>query len=282
MKKTVASVLTALCLLGALASGLCAMAELDYTDADRVIKLHNQYQGYQPTGGLRGGAQGYYDARSFQIQNGKYWCWWGNVYGVDCLEQGGCHAFAFSHAVQWRLQQNLGDAVLFELIDVCENPSDYSLYHGYPKCAASAYPHTSSFEAYSRLCEEKYALTCSREDVPERNEDAWLRFFFFFKTAILLVDGHYNTAVDYLEYEGKRYVQILDSASNAGVTRTWGRAYMAYNHKKLFNLGTPVFGYGPMQYWVEMSDFLPNYISVDAVLTGGVWTEHAGKRLGAY
>ena len=262
-------------ILAVLLCTLPVLGELSYTDAKEIIKLHNQYQNYRSTGGLRDGAQGYYDARNFQIQNGKYWCWWDGVYGVDCLEQGGCHAFAYSHAVQWLLQQKLGDGVLHELIDACENPSDYCMYHSYPKCKASAYPHKTSSEAYARLCVEKYGLTASADDALDRCEEEWTAFFDAGRIAVLLVDGHYNVAVDYLDYEGTTYVQILDSAPNASVTRTWGTAYMVYKNEKIYRIGTPAFGIGPYQYWVAMADFLENYISVDRTLTGGNWEGHA-------
>ena len=253
-----------------------AAAELNFTDANKVIKLHNQYEGYKPTGGLKGGATGYYGAEEFQIQNGKYWCWWGDVYGVDCLEQGGCHAFSYSHAVQWLLQQNLGDEVLHALIDVCENPSDYSLYHGYPKCKASPYPHTDSNGAYARLCEEQYGLATAADSAPDREREEWLRFFDDGKIAILLVDGHYNVAVDYVVYNGAAYVQILDSAPNASLTRTWEQAYTVVNNKA-YPIGTPAFARSPFQYWVTMEDFLAHYITVDVVLYGGVWEGHADR-----
>ena len=213
-------------ILALLFGTLPVSAEISYTDARELIKLHNQYRNYRSTGGLRDGAQGYYDARNFQIQNGKYWCWWDGVYGVDCLEQGGCHAFSYSHAVQWLLQQNLGDEVLHALIDACENPSDYGLYHSYPKCKASAYPHKSSSEAYAQLCADKYGLAALAEGAPDRNAEEWLAFFDAGKIAILLVDGHYNVAVDYLGYDGQTYVQILDSAPTPaspapGARPTW-------------------------------------------------------------
>ena len=246
-----------------------ALSEISYTDAKQIIFLHNQYKNYRPTGGPRDGAGGWYDARSFQIQNGKYWRWWGDVFGVDCLEQGGCHAFAFSHAVQWCLKQNMGDEVLHALIDACENPSDYCMYHSYPKCKDSAYPHENSTEAYAALCREAYGLCTEKENVPDRTKEAWTAFFGEGKAAVLLVDGHYVTAVGFLEYEGKTYVQILDSAPNASVSRSWGTAYMAYKNEKIYKIGTPAFTMGPFQYWTEMEDFLKGYIAVDLA----VWKE---------
>ena len=269
--KRIASYLLCLVLL----FSVPALSEISYTDAEKSIKLHNQYKNYAPTGGLKEGAQGYYDARNFQIQNGKYWCWWGNVYGVDCLEQGGCHAFAFSHAVQWLKMENLGDEVLHELISACENPSDYASYHQYPKCRNSLYSHNTSTEAYCALCRSKYGLNTDGDTVPDRTQETWLAFFNSGKIAVLLVNGHYNLAVDYLEYEDGVYVQILDSAPNASVTRTWHSAYMVVQHKKLYKTITPAFAMGPFQYWVKMEDFLDNYIGIDAVLSGGSWSGHA-------
>ncbi len=261
-----------LCVL-ALSFG-CALSEITYTDATATIKLHNQYQDYKPTGGVKNGAQGYYDAREFQIQNGRYWCWWGDVYGVDCLEQGGCHAFSYSHAVQWLLQQNLGDEVLHELINVCENPSDYSGYHGFPKCRSSAYPHKNSNTAYSGLCSDKYGLNAGKEQLPERDAAEWERFFDEGRIAIMVVTGHYNVAVDYIYVKDVCYVQILDSAPQASVSLTWGKAYFLSKSGSMLNLGMPRFGDGPLQYWVSMDDFLERYIGVDMALSGGAWQGH--------
>ena len=74
------------------------------TDATATIKLHNQYQDYKPTGGVKNGAQGEVPPDALDA----------NIFGKSLLERAGVAKSVQSAPKTWEVQRQKG-ATLEEL-----------------------------------------------------------------------------------------------------------------------------------------------------------------------
>lgn len=259
-----------LCVVSLTAAALPASALAAYTSASSRITIYSQHN----TRFKDSGKWGVYDHHS-------------------TLYKAGCRLFAYAHAIEWLSGEKLGDTLLKQLLKACVSPSN-NHGHAYQGCVNSAYPHSSSKDAYNALAKKEYGLTAKSQKISV-SQSSLRSFFDAGKVAIGSVGDHMVLAVDFLVCDKdlnvyklgkgrsipsscKMYIQIVDSSADTSTAKdsAFYQEYYTMKNGKLVK-GSKVLSGGSksgQEYWVEYAVFRKNFSS-STVLYGGAWKGHS-------
>lgn len=213
-----------------------------YESATEYISLYSQCRG--STYDANSTKKGKYTKSFWDVELGKRGITINANGNSPYISNDGCMLLSYLHLTQYLTVKVSGDTAQVDLLE------KFARLANDPSGAGDKY-RDYLLKNYG----QQYGIT--KIDVPDDRKkwsfDTWKAFFDDGGAAIIRIPGHIFTVIGYAEYNGKQYIQAVDSSSGSTIKRLSTQTAYKFDNFTSFKKTS---GDGvAMQYWIPYSEF---------------------------